>query len=292
MRICHIAAGAALIACPALADDLFFNGPMTGTLNGIPIAAEVTGMGDTATGFLSVDLGPIPDPGLGASLGWCIIHVTNKCATVATESGGAINMLTLTDGNFTRDLTIEFFDGSVMLSKQTSERVGPNEFFVTSDVSGSIPMIPPGAPFQPLDYADLYTQLDPDTIEVQADRLYLADLDGDGVLDPEPYRVTATILIDYDGVLQLPFDQRLRGEGIITGYDPTVAMRNYALINSMTPDCYADCDGNGLLDFFDFLCFQNAFALGDAYADCDDTGVLDFFDFLCFQNAFAIGCPG
>jgi hypothetical protein len=55
--------------------------------------------------------------------------------------------------------------------------------------------------------------------------------------------------------------------------------------------CYADCDGSGALDFFDFLCFQNAFAGGDPYADCDGTGALDFFDFLCFQNEFAAGCP-
>ncbi|MFG0283483.1 MAG: hypothetical protein ACF8R7_03595 [Phycisphaerales bacterium JB039] len=57
------------------------------------------------------------------------------------------------------------------------------------------------------------------------------------------------------------------------------------------PPCYADCDRSGVLDFFDFLCFQNAFATGDKYADCDGTGVLDFFDFLCFQNEFAAGCP-
>ncbi|MFG0285451.1 MAG: hypothetical protein ACF8R7_13625 [Phycisphaerales bacterium JB039] len=56
-------------------------------------------------------------------------------------------------------------------------------------------------------------------------------------------------------------------------------------------DCYPDCDGSGGLDFFDFLCFQNAFAVGDPYADCDATGALDFFDFLCFQNEFAVGCP-
>ncbi|MFG0285799.1 MAG: GC-type dockerin domain-anchored protein [Phycisphaerales bacterium JB039] len=58
--------------------------------------------------------------------------------------------------------------------------------------------------------------------------------------------------------------------------------------------CYADCEPGacpGALDLFDFLCFQNAFALGDPYADCDGTGVLDFFDFLCYQNAFAAGCP-
>ena len=26
--------------------------------------------------------------------------------------------------------------------------------------------------------------------------------------------------------------------------------------------CYADCDPNGVLDIFDFLCFQNSFVLG------------------------------
>jgi hypothetical protein len=55
--------------------------------------------------------------------------------------------------------------------------------------------------------------------------------------------------------------------------------------------CYPDCDGNGTLDFFDFLCFQNAFLAQDPYADCDQNGVFDFFDFLCFQNEFLAGCP-
>jgi hypothetical protein len=55
--------------------------------------------------------------------------------------------------------------------------------------------------------------------------------------------------------------------------------------------CYADCDGSGELDFFDFLCFQNLFAAGDPRADCDESGELDFFDFLCFQNVFVEGCP-
>ena len=54
--------------------------------------------------------------------------------------------------------------------------------------------------------------------------------------------------------------------------------------------CYADCDGSGWLDFFDFLCFQSAFAAGEPGADCDGSGVLDFFDFLCFQNGYAAGC--
>ena len=65
----------------------------------------------------------------------------------------------------------------------------------------------------------------------------------------------------------------------------------YAASYANGAGCYADCDGSGALDFFDFLCFQNAFAGGDPYADCDGSGALDFFDFLCFQNEFAAGCP-
>jgi hypothetical protein len=51
----------------------------------------------------------------------------------------------------------------------------------------------------------------------------------------------------------------------------------------------ADCDADFTLTFFDFLCFQDAFAAGDPVADCDGDGSLTFFDFLCFQDAFA-GC--
>jgi hypothetical protein len=53
--------------------------------------------------------------------------------------------------------------------------------------------------------------------------------------------------------------------------------------------------GVGVLDVFDFLCFQDRFVSGDPYAcNCDVTsgaGVCDVFDFLCFQDAFVSGCP-
>ena len=61
--------------------------------------------------------------------------------------------------------------------------------------------------------------------------------------------------------------------------------------------CYADCTtstGVGVLDIFDFLCFQDSFVNGEPYAcDCNtSTGpVCDIFDFLCFQDAFVAGCP-
>ena len=55
--------------------------------------------------------------------------------------------------------------------------------------------------------------------------------------------------------------------------------------------CRVDLTGDGLLDFFDFLEFQNLFGAGDLAADFTGDGVLDFFDFLAFQNEFAAGCP-
>jgi hypothetical protein len=54
--------------------------------------------------------------------------------------------------------------------------------------------------------------------------------------------------------------------------------------------CYADCDGDGELSLFDFLCFTNNFNAQDPAADCDATGTFDLFDFLCFANAFNAGC--
>lgn len=54
--------------------------------------------------------------------------------------------------------------------------------------------------------------------------------------------------------------------------------------------CYADFDGDGSLDLFDFLAFTNAFNAGDGTADCEADGAFDLFDFLCFSNAFNAGC--
>ena len=55
-------------------------------------------------------------------------------------------------------------------------------------------------------------------------------------------------------------------------------------------ECRADCDGDGDLTLFDFLCFQNLFDAGDLAADFDGDGSLTLFDFLAFQNEFDAGC--
>ena len=93
--------------------------------------------------------------------------------------------------------------------------------------------------------------------------------------------------------------QDINDSGQIVGYGiaPDGELHGFLLTEVMQP-CYADCDqstGAGVLDVFDFLCFQNSFVSGQAYAcDCNTStgpGNCDVFDFLCFQDAFVSGCP-
>ena len=61
--------------------------------------------------------------------------------------------------------------------------------------------------------------------------------------------------------------------------------------DGMLDPCRADLDGDGRLTIFDFLEYQNLFAIGDIVADFDGDGRLTIFDFLAYQNEFAAGCP-
>jgi hypothetical protein len=81
-----------------------------------------------------------------------------------------------------------------------------------------------------------------------------------------------------------------RGQILVQVFDNNAVDFRMAIL-SPPETCYPDCDGNGTLDVFDFLCFQDSFTQGDPYADCDRNATLDVFDFLCFQDAFVAGCP-
>jgi glucose/arabinose dehydrogenase len=60
----------------------------------------------------------------------------------------------------------------------------------------------------------------------------------------------------------------------------------------MYPDCCpVDFDGNGQVDFFDYLDFTALFAVEDPAADFNGDGTIDFFDYLDFSAAFDRGCP-
>lgn len=56
------------------------------------------------------------------------------------------------------------------------------------------------------------------------------------------------------------------------------------------PECVADFNGDGELNFFDVQAFLAAFAAGDLDADLTSEGILDFFDVQAFLAAFSAGC--
>ncbi|MFG0284949.1 MAG: right-handed parallel beta-helix repeat-containing protein [Phycisphaerales bacterium JB039] len=105
-----------------------------------------------------------------------------------------------------------------------------------------------------------------------------ADLDGDGdVTEPAPFAL--------DGGDRRVDDPAVPDTG--RGMAPLVDIGAYEASPAM---CRADLTGDGILDLFDFLEFQNLFGAGDPRADFTGDGVLDLFDFLAFQNEFGRGC--
>ncbi|MBK7403347.1 MAG: hypothetical protein IPJ41_01615 [Phycisphaerales bacterium] len=54
--------------------------------------------------------------------------------------------------------------------------------------------------------------------------------------------------------------------------------------------CYADFNGDNLVDTRDVLAFLNAWNAHNASADCDNNGVVDTRDVLCFLNLWTAGC--
>jgi hypothetical protein len=83
------------------------------------------------------------------------------------------------------------------------------------------------------------------------------------------------------------YDRLLTPEEVAAHYEALVAGEGGGTV------CYADINGDGVLDLFDFLTFVNRFNAGNASADCIPSACepsLDLFDFLCFVNQFNAGC--
>ncbi len=68
------------------------------------------------------------------------------------------------------------------------------------------------------------------------------------------------------------------------------AIDAFEIVQMTCDTCQADVTGDGALDIFDFLEYQNLFDAGDLRADFDGDGSLTIFDFLAFQTAFDTGC--
>jgi len=106
----------------------------------------------------------------------------------------------------------------------------------------------------------------------------LGDVNLDGVCDGTDLMIAQGNLGNAGGWA----DGDVDGDGTVTNADLGIIQ---------TCGCYADCTGEGTLDIFDFICFQDAFVQSLPYGDCTGNGVYDIFDFICFQDAFVVGCP-
>tara|TARA_R110002073_G_scaffold118918_1_gene258699 strand:- start:621409 stop:622854 length:1446 start_codon:yes stop_codon:yes gene_type:complete len=85
----------------------------------------------------------------------------------------------------------------------------------------------------------------------------------------------------------------LSGDHIIIGFEYADEMTNahpFALDLYCDTTCYADLQENGILDFYDFSIFRNAFISNDPLADFYADGEIDLFDLFAYMIAFNRGC--
>lgn len=101
--------------------------------------------------------------------------------------------------------------------------------------------------------------------------------------------------LDGDGIIweEAPYD--LAGHARIFDVPGVGGNGNANIIDrgpyEWRPNCQADLNADGVLDFFDVQTFLNAFSNGNALADFSSDGTYDFFDVQAFLNAFSAGCP-
>ena len=117
----------------------------------------------------------------------------------------------------------------------------------------------------------------------------LALADGTYYLAVTPYDSTfanGLVRPGYDGTgdFTLAFNGATVEEGTLAAYSTLW----YTF--TVGPECPADFNGDGFLDFFDYDEFVGAFEAGGAGADFNGDGFLDFFDYDEFVGAFEVGC--
>jgi len=112
----------------------------------------------------------------------------------------------------------------------------------------------------------------------------IADVDGNGAYE---LGVTSS----YDGGTDVNL-YTLATSYSKTGREWPTYHANYRRDGLYAPEtgCYADYNGDGIVDTRDVLAFLNDWAAGADAADCDGNGVVDTRDVICFLNAWNAGC--
>ncbi|MCA9277737.1 MAG: hypothetical protein H6815_03015 [Phycisphaeraceae bacterium] len=137
-----------------------------------------------------------------------------------------------------------------------------------------------------------------DMLQVHDDSLYLF-----GMFNFTTSNGIAGSVARWDGnelhQVQIPYDRTTFSASANVGGVLTLAgMQNIGYVGSQpayghiecASVCLADCNRDGSLDIFDYICFSSYYSGGWSYADCDGNGSLNVFDYICFGNAYSAGC--
>jgi hypothetical protein len=93
--------------------------------------------------------------------------------------------------------------------------------------------------------------------------------------------------LDFLGNDRFQNDPHTADTGIGSG---AIVDRGAIEVQSDTPACPADLNGDGVADFGDVSAFVSAFGSSDTLADINNDGVVDFGDVSAFLDAFNAGC--
>ncbi|MCC6675603.1 MAG: hypothetical protein IT436_00540 [Phycisphaerales bacterium] len=116
-------------------------------------------------------------------------------------------------------------------------------------------------------------------------------------------RLEGTVWVTVDGGMTEPalppatfpsvFGLFVLGDDLVVGGSFTQAGATPAsglVIRAACVRCAADFNGDGVVDFADFLAFLNLYDAQDPRADLNGDGVVDFADYLEFLNLYDAGC--
>lgn len=144
----------------SLSKTISAKGKVTGNVNNVKLNAKYTATGDTITGRTQISISPVPKE-IGASLAMGTnFNVTVICIQVAQQINGAVNLRTLSGGNFKRTLTLQFPDGSFLKTISTSKVIDENDIEIDIKYDGTLPKINLTDKTQPLESEHFFSKKD------------------------------------------------------------------------------------------------------------------------------------
>ncbi len=223
------------------------------------------------------------------------LYMTN-CTVVNNTSEDSLAAGYQDLGGFARFYNSIFWDNTSDLGDGQA-----NNFFVSPSTDAEVynTIIGQlGVSSPPLTGSDI-TDADPMFVNAAGNNGNPGDLDDNVMLMPGSPAIDAgnslavhpNVLLDFYGALRFADDTGTPDTGTTGGSLDVVDIGAAEFQGTTPPQCDADLNGDGMLDFFDVSAFLTAFNGMDSLADFTGDGLYDFFDVSAFLTAYNAGCP-